>query len=1778
MPQSNIDYSKEKQQSTNENYNKYQLLRELHNVSPKDRSKLERTLSDNKSTFSKQTVDKANELLDLLNDEGINYDLIARNDGGGLLAKSKGLGGMDLTITIAPKNEYIWNKKSKRNELKSRDNYVGNVNVNGRNYYMDRKSEFVKRTQQKIKDQGAERGTQEHKKIWAKHFQNAKVKHFDNNEMKYLLKGLTGQLPIETTYYDEKYARNQNRYDNVHTILDNEGQSIVKFYRRKLRDENNLEFDNFIERYNYFKNETNENVEKTPLSQMVKETNKLIRENRDDKGQITRDVKGFEETESFDEINIEDNTTYNGLNLDTLLAFHNRKDIAKVISEEIRLNNQFSLNNSNIEGEKGLKDLLMEETAGINPEYVNPENLGVTEIQSQKYVEVLNKVKESLEKQGIDNAEVQFDKDHVIHWSGINRVDNTAKQGEIGQVFLPDENGIIQTKFKTLDDSEDRNYNLVAGYTAYYASNNKETTIKPKTVTLTDGKGNQHEVVATTEKDEQGNDIPFRTANGNFMRPERFPENEVVRFNNRIKSYNKSNPDDMLPLIATEEKERTLRDRLRLKGYEQSLQTQLDATIARQVIVDDEYSLDNTSLNKLYHGDVYGIRVSEKNIKNPSIVATYNNRVKFENDVLDIPVNELDSDYTGDAKDYEGEDYSHRFNIKELDGIFDRSVSTDGANLGLVRYLTKNTKVLSETGEVVPPMSGIASRAKIIDDMPFSEADPGDRSMMGANQYMKSRNVEKSVVALMTYKGYTFEDGAVVSEKFAKEQGEIVNGYDEEGNIKPLQVGDKISDLHGNKATISYIANEEEDIFKENPHLDVIMNPHSIPSRMNTGVALEMLDNGVSFSVNNNGKSVAQAGYLNVVITDITAQDKTKTYDDVYDMNGNLIEKSVRKGRSFGVQEAWVANALELDNTMKEIYGSNTQPFKELKAYMNVTGLDFDEDLNVIKSNGYGNGNHKPDEHFTQVELKEPLQLPDEGGYMELPTEVTLPSGMKTRYLNVLEEKYRSTQELYDGDNMYHEYSTAYNKVAKEALKYNKIKDRYEVGLTENITNLEEQDLSQYDLFKEEDRTKLRKQLSNEEDIKEFDQQTNAMKAAQSKQQDNLQGKVNELSYRIIDDKLGGRSRLMERENQYGDKEISRTKDSNAVKQSILKRSIMGKEVPNSVTSVVTAEPNVDIDTIKVSPEIYNKLDMQNTDDRALLWRDPALHDGSMRAFKVEKDENLRGVGINPLVTESFGMDFDGDTVGVYKPKTKEAQQELKEKAALEKNLIDATSKEFSGNIGMDFVSSAYENGYIRDNSNDIVRGPLVNREQEITDENGELIKPKDQLQFILNEMAHQEDGAKKINDLWKDVVTSDKNIGTSKVDFSSRENFKSSIMNMAEKGAKGKPEGIENKDISSKITENEASLGRKMSYKERMAEPDKYISDQSTVMDYYDRGKEMVDLKRKYQRDGNEQHIEDYKQIYNPYTVDHEGNTIRNKGSLGYDQDKTRMAQSGKTDLTGLAGAKSQTLVGLMYDKEGGAMAAMEVTEPLTQATLKLKHDPSQTPKIKKLLEDYDDMLSQGGYGKEEFKETFKTMYDDVGLDVRDEHLDSVFNTLSEKDGEGNEKTLPIQDAIEKRMNPLMKANLYGYDAMNEMANGIEKNTEVSKGQWEKQTLDSKGNWQNRDINQEKDGYGNMKVLKDIALGNKDMQEAKLSSLAEGVKSKLHIPDNISEVAIASRKAVADKFAKDNFCGKYQQQAENEKAREDVKEQTQVNKNLYDKADSENFNLKNKKGFDIVK
>ena len=81
------------------------------------------------------------------------------------------------------------------------------------------------------------------------------------------------------------------------------------------------------------------------------------------------------------------------------------------------------------------------------------------------------------------------------------------------------------------------------------------------------------------------------------------------------------------------------------------------------------------------------------------------------------------------------------------------------------------------------------------------------------------------------------------------------------------------------------------------------------------------------------------------------------------------------------------------------------------------------------------------------------------------------------------------------------------------------------------------------------------------------------------------------------------------------------------------------------------------------------------------------------------------------------------------------------------------------------------DNGNFTDKPGKIYKGPLVGREDELTGMN-----PKDQVEFMMTELAQKEDGWKEINDIWMDAVASEKNIGTSRIDLSSREKMIDSI------------------------------------------------------------------------------------------------------------------------------------------------------------------------------------------------------------------------------------------------------------------------------------------------------------------------------------------------------------------------------------------------------------------
>ncbi|WP_244051811.1 hypothetical protein, partial [Staphylococcus argenteus] len=146
MAYSKIDYSKSGQKKTVQRFNKNQLLRKLANISNKDVANLTRLLYDDKARYDEKTVNKSNELLTLLKDNGIDYDLIARSDGGGILAKVKGLAGNHIIITIAVKDDYAFNKAKGSYEMRSGVYNVGNIVANGYSFYIDGKTELQKAT------------------------------------------------------------------------------------------------------------------------------------------------------------------------------------------------------------------------------------------------------------------------------------------------------------------------------------------------------------------------------------------------------------------------------------------------------------------------------------------------------------------------------------------------------------------------------------------------------------------------------------------------------------------------------------------------------------------------------------------------------------------------------------------------------------------------------------------------------------------------------------------------------------------------------------------------------------------------------------------------------------------------------------------------------------------------------------------------------------------------------------------------------------------------------------------------------------------------------------------------------------------------------------------------------------------------------------------------------------------------------------------------------------------------------------------------------------------------------------------------------------------------------------------------------------------------------------------------------------------------------------------------------------------------------------------------
>lgn len=579
-------------------------------------------------------------------------------------------------------------------------------------------------------------------------------------------------------------------------------------------------------------------------------------------------------------------------------------------------------------------------------------------------------------------------------------------------------------------------------------------------------------------------------------------------------------------------------------------------------------------------------------------------------------------------------------------GYFDPVMTGGATNQGIVRYLTADAQVEAQ-GRIVPgdPETLTGARAPLM-TLPETAAmsyDPFDRQQMTASTIMQSSTITQSTgTALMTFGGWTADDPIVISDRFATTHQ--IRGAN--GQMRNLVVGDKLSDLHGNKGVVSLIVDRNMDAetareqqleqevawFKANPEMDVVMSPFSLISRRNAGAGRELMSSDVADLKAPEGSPAQPVsggiGQMRFVVTHMAVDEKTKIYDDEQIAAG--------RGRKASSQLGWAIQSQDCPAIMREFYGHNSGAESNLREYLLVNGLDMDADgtLRVVgrdEPSGEVPARRliaKPELKLTKPRKKDPMPglntrsmqkdfadlIGTRGGDLEMPFPLRYPTGELTEQatatswkLPVLSSHLRSGQEFDDGTTTTHDYTRTYESIFMDACQY-----RHAAAAMSQIQDPQ---------ARAEYKAKLDESVARAQ--RSFDSMTDEI------QRRNLEGKNN-----------------------------------------IFKTGIMSSRLSDSATMVWTADPRLDIDQVALSSVKAEQLGLHE-DDYALIWRDPVLRDAGVRYMRVAIDDRLTGAAINPVMDACFDGDFDGDSVAVVKLHSEAAKAEAMEKLTVEANLLD---------------------------------------------------------------------------------------------------------------------------------------------------------------------------------------------------------------------------------------------------------------------------------------------------------------------------------------------------------------------------------------------------------------------------------------------------------------------------------------------------------------------------
>ena len=906
-------------------------------------------------------------------------------------------------------------------------------------------------------------------------------------------------------------------------------------------------------------------------------------------------------------------------------------------------------------------------------------------------------VNDSMLESGIGVKSINVDDNGVIHYEGVRIVGEKTKTpepviGDIGQVFEPNEKGLIKTNYNSCKPYEKEVVDEETGETKIVKNPNENFYIAPGyTATVIPPEGSH--------------------ANESFV------------------------------------------DRVRLKGYEQNMAQAIRNNI-RQSVIQPGVRDDVTALNVVYrqaYKDTLPLDYEERwanEGKTPEVadalIKSKVSRVTFGQELASatnvMQKQKYDKDYAnGNATVLESATYKgfKKTNgnmlacmpSEELEYAFDTRATGTGSNQGTIMYLTEDAKVDPDSGKLTRGKSKqMALMASEEAGFKYSEFNSVDRTILSLSNAMnqnstamgRTQNLDGEEIkpigigtAHMSLGGYTQDDAFPVSKEFA--ESNMVRGDD--GELRPLRIGDKICDFSGNKGVISVIVDRNMDmsyfeekpitddmsekerqavekenyvkrmqskvvqVFKDNPSLDVIGAPYTGPSRFNGGTARELIDSqekakaaAMPTTLNLDGKEIdGGIGYAKWIVTKMSVDSKTHVYEDEDD------------GRKASGQLIWGLAEAGAHDVIREMYSNNGDSLTKLREMLILTGYDISQTGEIHK--GYEAhiiGAHPDDPNKPLLEQRKEysirdihsnnLKMPDaadveaamtgaatknsraklypegmrkdldkqfdtlmgkDGGFMNLPFPVKLPNGEETEPVPCLDA---------DGNPIMKPDGTS-------AMEYRLpiLPGRYRSGretidkqpLKHEYTNIYK------DIYDAAcDYLNAEYVLAAPDALKAKDANKKA-EAAQAQAISTVQSKYDDMCDDIIERQFSG-------------------------KHNVFKDDIMCNHLAKSATAVISPDPTLDLDEVLMPKSMAETLGIDGDEDpRVLTWRDPVLSAGGIRYLKVGfvetregypgYDENnpmntLTGVAINPSTATSYEGDFDGDSIGICALQTQAAK------------------------------------------------------------------------------------------------------------------------------------------------------------------------------------------------------------------------------------------------------------------------------------------------------------------------------------------------------------------------------------------------------------------------------------------------------------------------------------------------------------------------------------------